>query len=159
MLADLAGGDWPQKARDAALGLTHIAQQESPIAALLLDLFVMFVRERCENQKEGEREPTKSETKMFSRDMVAILNCYTDRPWFVLRKGKAVTDMWLSAQLRPYGVKPKTVWLGGVSARGYVESDFDDVFRRYLPKSIIQDFLDNARAAEKPEGVVAEPDC
>src|SRR5438128_1586019 len=46
-LAELAGSDWPVKARNAALGLTAVAQEESPIVALLLDLWIMFVQQGC----------------------------------------------------------------------------------------------------------------
>jgi Protein of unknown function (DUF3631) len=38
-LADLAGGDWPEKARRAAEGLTAGAQGRSPIGALLFDIY------------------------------------------------------------------------------------------------------------------------
>jgi hypothetical protein len=98
---------------------------------------------------------------MFSRDIVAILNCYTDRPWFALRKGKAVTEMWLAAQLRPYGVKPKTIWIGDESAKGYVESDLEEAYKRYLPRSMVMRFLEEARSAEKPQEpkASAEPDA
>ena len=41
-LAELAGGEWPEKARKAALGLTATAQEESPIGALLLDILVLL---------------------------------------------------------------------------------------------------------------------
>jgi hypothetical protein len=38
-LADLAGGRWPELAREAARGLTARAQEHSPIGSLLMDLF------------------------------------------------------------------------------------------------------------------------
>jgi len=38
-LADLAGGDWPRKARAAAEGLATGAQSRSPIAAFLIDIY------------------------------------------------------------------------------------------------------------------------
>src|SRR5439155_16392790 len=135
-LADLAGGEWPEKARNAALCLTAMAQEESPIAALLLDLMILFVQQRC---AEGNEEMKKAGVaKIFSRDLVAGLNQCTDRPWLVLRKGKAVTETWLSQQLRGYGIRPRTIWIGGTSAKGYVEDDFNEVFRRYIPKSAMQ---------------------
>jgi hypothetical protein len=126
VLADLAGGDWPEKARQAAVGLTASAQEESPIGALLLDLLILFVEQRAAGQ-----------VKVFTRDLVAGLNCRPDRPWSVLRRGKMVTDMWLSQQLRPYGIRPRTVWIGESSARGYLEEDFTEAFRRYIPRSAL----------------------
>jgi hypothetical protein len=131
------------------LGLTAVAQQESPMAALLLDLWIMFIEQRTADQRAGVRKQ-KGGARMFSRDMVAALNNYTNRPWSVLRRGKAVTDMWLSEQLRPYEVKPRTIWIGDVAARGYMEGDFLETFRRYIPKSALQAVVDNAQAARKP---------
>ena len=151
-LADLAGGEWPEKARNAALGLTAIAQEESPIGALLLDLLVVFARQRC---ADGSRLEDGG-ARIFSRDLVACLNLCTDRPWLILRKGKVLTETWMSQQLRPYGVRPKTIWIGEKSAKGYVEGDFTDVFRRYIPKSAMLALLEEsgasrANGAEKPK--------
>lgn len=149
-LADLAGGDWPEKARAAAVGLTAVAQEESPTATLLLDLLVMFTREGCAEGNEWMKD--HGGVRMFSRDIVAYLNGYEDRPWMVLRRGKAVTERWLSQQLSPYGVRPRTVWIGETSAKGYVEEDLTETFRRYIPKSMAKAFCEEARAAdaEKP---------
>src|SRR5207302_11294496 len=39
-IADLAAGEWPEKARQAAAGLTAKAQGSNPIGALLLDILL-----------------------------------------------------------------------------------------------------------------------
>jgi hypothetical protein len=106
VLADLAGGDWPQRARDAALGLSAAAQEQTPISLLLMDLLLLF------SQAPGQK-------KFFTRDLLDYLNGLGTRPWFALTKGKPVTDMWLSTQLRPYGIAPKTIWFNDRSAKGY----------------------------------------
>src|SRR2546427_12607782 len=41
-LAELAGGDWPERARQAAAGLTASAEENSPMGALLLHIFGGF---------------------------------------------------------------------------------------------------------------------
>ena len=61
---------------------------------------------------------------MFSRELVAGLNAYIDRPWIVLHKGKEVTERWVSQQLSPYGIRPRTVWIGEISANGYMQGGF-----------------------------------
>ena len=86
---------------------------------------------------------------MFSRELVAGLNAYTDRPWMVLRKGKEVTERWLSQQLSPYGIRPRTVWIGEISAKGYMQEDFTEGFRRYISKAALQALIEESRAAEK----------
>ncbi len=146
-IADLAGGDWPERARAAAVGLTAAAQEESPIGALLLDLLVMFTRQRCKPGNEWMKE--KNDVRLFSREIVEELNSCADRPWMVLRKGKAVTELWLSQQLRPYGLRPKTMWIGEDAAKGYMEADFIEVFRRYIPKQAAKALIADSLAAQE----------
>jgi hypothetical protein len=123
-LADLAGGDWPEKARQAALGLTMAAEENSPIASLLLDIFVAFA--------------TAGAERMFSSTLTATLAQATDRPWASLRKGKGVSELLLAKWLRPYGVRPKTMRIDGALAKGYMFEDFSEVFRRYIPRSEVE---------------------
>jgi uncharacterized protein DUF3631 len=85
-----------------------------------------------------------------------LTDTYSDRPWLALRRGKAVTEMWLAQQLRPYGVHPKTIWIGETAAKGYLEADFEETFRRYIPKSAVITMqaqmkeAQQTRPAEKP---------
>jgi hypothetical protein len=123
-LADLAGGAWPEKARQAAAGLTAVSQENSPIGSLLLDLKVMFVNGNCQ--------------KMHSWRMVEALNGLGDRPWTELRAGKEINELWLARQLRPYGIRPKMLWLERTTARGYEAEDFGEAFRRYIPRGEVE---------------------
>jgi len=68
-----------------------------------------------------------------------------------LRRGKQVTEMWLAQQLRAYGIRPRTIRLGDQVAKGYLEEDFIDTFRRYIPKSEV-----DALKAEMLEGLKKE---
>lgn len=124
VLADLAGGPWPAKARDAAVALSARAEESTPIGALLFDIFVAL-----------ELTPDR---RLFSRDLVDHLNNYLDRPWAEARNGRPITDLWLSQQLRRYGIRPRTVRIDGETARGYRFEQFEEVFRRYMPKSEIE---------------------
>ena len=132
-LADLAGGEWPERARKAALGLTVQGQLDSPIGALLFDILICFLTE------EGER--------IFSRRLVERLNGMGDRPWSEIRRGQQVTEMWLAQQLRVYGIRPRTIWIGKSAAKGYLEGDFGQVFKRYIPKAQARMLLDEASQA------------
>jgi Protein of unknown function (DUF3631) len=138
VLADLAGGDWPQKARQAAEGLTSAAQESSPIGALLWDILLMFVK--------SERD------RLFSRWMVAWLNEMPDRPWGEMRKGKAVDERWLAQQLRPYGIRSKTMWIEQEAAKGYENEDFLEVYRRYIPRSEYEAVIAEQDERPKTEG-------
>ena len=123
-VADLAGGRWASLAREAAVGLAGSAEENNPIGALLLDILVYFT------VSESER--------VFSRTLVAELNTRCDPVWAELRKGKELTEMSLARVLRSYGVRPRTIWIGETSAKGYVKDDFNEVFRRYITKSQLE---------------------
>lgn len=138
-LADLAQGGWPERARKAAMSLTRSGQEEGAIGALLFDIMILFMR--------GDRE------RLFSRTLALELNEWGERPWVDLKKGKDVTKLWLARQLRPYGLRPKTMWIGEELAKGYFREDFDDVFRRYIPRKEAKAMLEEITvSAERPGG-------
>jgi Protein of unknown function (DUF3631). len=129
VLADLAGGDWPRKAREAAEGVATGAQNRSPIGAFLIDIYYAMCA-------------TKTD-RISSRELVTWLNGFTDRPWHELPglrivdcgQRKEVTELWLAQQLRPYGIRPKTIRIGDKLKKGYTEADLLDPFKRYVPRS------------------------
>jgi hypothetical protein len=104
--------------------LTARAQEYSPIGSLLMDIFLLFAMSKSE--------------RIFSRELVEALVGCGDRPWVELRKGKAVTETWLAQQLRPYGIKPRTLRIGELVAKGYLQEDFVETFRRYIPKPEVE---------------------
>jgi hypothetical protein len=120
-LADAAGGPWPDLARQAAEALTANAMENSPITSLLLDILMEFINTGAD--------------RIFSRHLLATLNESPDRPWSAIRNGREISDLWLSQQLRPYGVRPRTIRQGGMTAKGYTCDDMREVFRRYIPRS------------------------
>jgi len=131
------GGRWPELARAAACGLTARAQEYSPIGSLLMDIYVVFAVSRSE--------------RIFSRDLVAALLGCGDRPWSELRKGKPVTETWVAQQLRTYGIKPRTIRIGELVAKGYVQEEFMDTFRRYIPKSEVETLKAEWAERDKPK--------
>jgi hypothetical protein len=140
VLADLAGAQWPDLARQAAVSFMTGAPENNPIGSLMIDIVAIFA------QADAER--------MFSRDIVAHLNCFRGRPWADTLNGKPITELWLSQQLRPYGVRPKTMWLGDTSAKGYVQESFIETFRRYITKADLE-LLKSETASHK---VDSDPD-
>jgi len=124
VLADLAGGDWPDRARQAAVALTASAHETNPIGALLLDIFLAFQIHKTD--------------RLFTRTLLHSLYLRPDRPWAEARSGKPITDMWLAQQLRPYGIRPKTLWIGNEHAKGYLQEDFVEIFKRYIPRSEVE---------------------
>jgi hypothetical protein len=121
-------------ARQSAVALTASAQEHSPISALLFAMALQFAR-----VKDG---------RITSREMVASLNDSPDRPWAAMRNAAKISEIWLSEQLRPYGLRPRTLRFGATTARGYIGEEFKEVFRRYIPRSEIEAYFSACREAQ-----------
>jgi hypothetical protein len=115
-VADAAGGDWPERARRAALALSGAAKDEdadrSPSLRLLADIREIFT------------EMTVS--FLPSNELVNRLRRIDDAPW----RDEDLTTLKLSKQLREYGIRPGRNTAG--TTRGYRKDDFADAFARYL---------------------------
>ena len=105
--------------------------------SLLLDIFVFFISEKVD--------------RMFSRRLVNYLNAFVDRPWVDLKRGKQITEQWLAQQLRPYGIRPRTIRIGEERAKGYYEEDLREAFKRYIPRAELNALAEEAREAEEEQ--------
>jgi hypothetical protein len=136
-IADCAGGDWPQLAREAGVALSSDTRENNPIGSLLLDIFLLFA------MSGQDRLPTRA--------LIDALNTqFTERPWMETRKGQRSTEMWLSEQLRPFGISPRTLRNQNTLAKGYVREDFDEAFRRYIPTGELDALRAMAENATNP---------
>lgn len=121
-LADLAGGSWPRRARNAALKLVaneNAADVEASMGTrLLADIKEIF----------------ESLTVDFlpSQDLTARLRRLEDAPWNDLD----LSTRGLSERLRPYAVRPGHN--SAKTARGYRLDSFAEAFLRYLPSVSVQ---------------------
>jgi hypothetical protein len=120
-VADLAGGDWPQRARLACTQLTNSASEadtDSTLAVrLLADLRTLF---------------TKA-AKLHTKTVLERLYAIEDAPW----AARELTAHDLAKMLRTYEVQPKDVRETGTgpARKGYDRTDLADAFTRYLPSS------------------------
>jgi Protein of unknown function (DUF3631) len=119
--ADLAGGEWPQRARTAAVALAADAAEQDQDSSLglrmLVDLRTVFA----------------DEDQLDSKTALDRLCRLEESPWDDLR-GKRLDARGLANLLRPYGIKPKVIRFGEATPRGYERADFADAWRRYLPQ-------------------------
>lgn len=117
-IADAVGGDWPDRARAAAVTLVTAAKEVSPSLGvkLLADLRTIF----------GDR------TSLSTEEIITSLNAMEEAPWADLR-GKPIDSRRLGNLLRPYGVQSKSVRDGANVKRGYARADLHDSWVRYLP--------------------------
>jgi len=118
-VADQAGGDWPRRARAAAIALVASARETelSLGVRLLADLRVVF----------GGRD------QMTTVAILSSLNSLEEAPWGDL-KGKPLDSRGLARRLREYDLKSKNIRVGRDAVqKGYDRADFADAWARYLP--------------------------
>jgi putative DNA primase/helicase len=127
-VAEVAGGDWPDRLNEAIAHLAKADDDDETIGVqLLVDLDGLF--------RHSGRDRFPSTT------IIAELTKLGHRPWATYNKGFAISERQIAKLLRPFGIAPKTVRFAsphsGVpeTAKGYVLEDFGDAFRRYLPKT------------------------
>jgi len=116
-IADAAGGDWPERARAAAVALVALAKESTPSLGikLLADIRQVF----------GDAEA------MATESVLKALHAIDESPWADI-KGKPLNDRGLAVRLRPYGVRSKSIRMGDHVPRGYTREDFNDAWLRYL---------------------------
>lgn len=119
-VADVAGGEWPERARVSAVSLVSLlrAANVSLGVMLLRDLRVIFA--------------AKGVDRISTEDLLDSLHKIEESPWSELR-GKPLDPRGLARYLGKYEVKPKQVRIGERTLKGYELGDLLDPFSRYLP--------------------------
>jgi Protein of unknown function (DUF3631) len=118
-IADLAGGEWPERARAALHELLTEAEAEDEDVAirLLADLRYLMVDE--------------GHTRIKTAALLELLHNIDDSPWGDWY-GKPLSAHGLSKLLRPFRVKTMSVKVDGLTVRGYKREQFEDLWLRYL---------------------------
>jgi hypothetical protein len=115
--ADVAGGDWPARARRAAITLTAEDDSDTTLGArLLADLRDVF----------GDRDAMHGET------ILDALHKIDEAPWADYF-GHPLNARDMARLLKPYGVASVQVKLGGEGRKGYRGEHLYDPWQRYLP--------------------------
>jgi putative DNA primase/helicase len=117
-IADVAEGEWPERARKAAEASRSAEGDDSSRLEILLgDIRDAFA--------------DKAETP--SVDLVKALIGLEGRPWAELGKSrKPLTQNRLARMLKPLGIAPQKVGPGKERVNGYVCAHFEEAFGRYL---------------------------
>lgn len=121
-IADAAGGDWPEKARRAAVALSGAGRDDASLGVrLLTDIKGVFT--------------TRGVERIRSVDLVHDLNDIEEAPWSNLDK-RPFDASRLAKLLDNYDINPTTVRLDeGTTAKGYDRAWFEDAWERYVPAS------------------------
>ena len=121
-IADIAGGEWPARARTAAVALSgsDADDAESLKVQLLVDIRAIF--------------QNVSEDRITTKDLLARLHDMEDRPWNDYRRGKAITARQIGVMLRSFKIVASSRrFADGNNAKGYLKTAFEEAFSRYLP--------------------------
>jgi Protein of unknown function (DUF3631) len=122
-IADLAGGDWSERSRHAAVRLSATPHETtlSPGVRLLDAIRTVLVAKRQSQIGSAELALAINDSEMWpTRDLIDVRE--------------------LAARLRPFDVQPRLLRHGNEVFRGYRCEDFADAFVRYL----------NPAASERP---------
>jgi hypothetical protein len=117
-IADLAGIDWPARARAAAGAIVagRVADDQSLGVRLLADINTIF---------DGH-------DRMPSATMAKALSALEEQPWGGFHGGAGIDQRGLAKYLRPFGIEPKVIKLAdGSTPRGYLREMFTDAWVRY----------------------------
>jgi len=122
-IADFVGGDWPARARAAALELCSKEDDSGDLSIkLLADIQRIF-------SEESER------IKWPSQVLVDALNAMEESPWQSFTRGKGFTTNRLARMLAKFDIHTKTLREGIDTPKGYTIESFVDAFSRYLPNN------------------------
>jgi hypothetical protein len=121
-IADSAGDEWPAKARAAAVKLSKVADATSISVQLLA-----AVKEAFDG---NDGQPLE---RMSSTELAASIGADASSPFSEWKGGKPITPAQLASLLKPFGIAPEGIRLpAGKTPRGYVRSQFEDAWERYL---------------------------
>ena len=126
-IADLAGGGWPKKARDAAKALSERGDDDEEEAALMMFRDCRVIFRKLANLVQPP--PTEIETA----NLVEHLHKLADSSWSEWgRMMRPINGAGVAKLLKNYEIKPGFVGPRDDRKRGYTWAQFDDAWSRYL---------------------------
>lgn len=117
-IADVAGGPWPERARESARAIQESERDDRSLGTRLL----------ADVQKILDGQPSD---RIRSKKLVAKLCALEEAPW-AQYKGKGLSPVSLANFLRSFDVSSKQLRFEAGSYKGYEAEAFEDAFRRYL---------------------------
>jgi hypothetical protein len=121
-IADVAGGEWPERARMSLVALCGFSElmDDSLAINLLSDIRGIFCA----------IEPVE---RISTQYLLQRLFSLEDARWRELDRGGTLTPHMLAKFLRPFEIAPKNIRLHQGTLKGYLRSDFVDAWGRYVP--------------------------
>ncbi|HRY93587.1 MAG TPA: DUF3631 domain-containing protein [Myxococcota bacterium] len=125
-VADAVGGLWPELARTAAAALSAIPEDDdSPCLVLLADLRTLFA--------------ARGVDRLSSDEVAKHLAQIEEHPWSEYKRGRPISMCQVAHLLKLVDVHSGSIRLPlGKTSKGYMLSDLEPVFQRYLPAPVHQ---------------------
>lgn len=118
-IAEVAGGDWPQLARHAALMLSGSTEDGGTIGnELLADIREVF--------------ESKGMAKISTADLITALCDDDEKSWATYNRGKPITPRQVAKKLKEYGIASKNIRVDYGVVKGFEHEQFKEAFARYL---------------------------
>lgn len=118
-IAEVAGGEWPKRARDAALKLSGATDATLSIGAeLLADIQEVFAQKRVD--------------RISTADLIAALCADDEQPWNTFNRGRPIAPRQMAKRLKEYGIHSRNISVGYQQSKGFDKSQFEEAFARYL---------------------------
>jgi len=115
-IAELAGGEWPERARKAMLTIEELSDTDTVRQILLRDIKTIF---------DGL-------DKISSKELVERLVEIEDHPWSDWSRGKPISQNGLARLLKPFGIASNTIRFETERVKGYRADQFKETFKRYI---------------------------
>ncbi|MEU5532692.1 DUF3631 domain-containing protein [Streptomyces sp. NPDC020362] len=124
IVADLAAGPWPRRAREACARMVtsevEVEEEQPGGARILADIRRIFFAQR-------------EVDSLSTEELLHHLLQNTESPWAEWGR-HGLTSRNLSDMLRPFDIRPGNVRLAdGTQRKGYMRNKFLDAWRRYCP--------------------------
>jgi hypothetical protein len=119
-IADLAGGLWPRRAREAAVALMSGGSQETTLGVRLLS---------------DVREVFVDDQRATTAELLDRLNTLDEAPWGAWNDGSGMKPRELANKLRPFEVSSRDIRTKSGTRKGYSRDDLEDAWARYLPSA------------------------
>jgi hypothetical protein len=116
-IADAAGGEWPERARGAAVRLSNRSEADEATLGvrLLADI----------------RDAFEGVDRLSSRELLEHLHGLDEAPWGDWY-GKPLSARTLAKFLRPFEIKSRVIRVAYKTPHGFSREQFEDAWERYL---------------------------
>ncbi len=118
-IADVAGGPWPEMARQAAIKISGSENPQNTVGTeLLTDIQEIFAQKKVD--------------RISTANLIEALCADEERPWATYNRGRSISPRQVASRLKEYGIASRTVRIGYDTPKGFLREQFEEAWARYL---------------------------